>query len=114
MRTVPAVRELYRIYGPRGLVVIGVHTPEFERERDLGRVREAIARLGIPYPVAVDNDYAIWRAFGNRYWPSLYLVGADGSIRARHVGELHTATPAWSELTSAVEASLREAAAPRR
>jgi hypothetical protein len=106
VRTVPAVLDLYRTYRGRGLVVIGVHSPEFARERDLARVREAVDRLGIAYPVAIDNDYAIWRAFGNRYWPTLYLVGADGSIVTRHVGELHVGSSAWNDLTTAIDAEL--------
>ena len=108
------MRELYRIYHDRGLVVIGVHTPEFARERDIDRVREAVARLEIPYPVAIDNGYATWKAFDNRYWPSLYLIGVRGSIVAHHVGELHAGTPAWDALTSRIDAELGAAERPRR
>ena len=103
MRTVPAVRELHNRYKGRGLLVIGVHSPEFNRERDLSNVRKAVARLDIPYPVAIDNDFATWRAFGNRFWPALYLVDPSGAVRYRHVGELHQDTDAWREITAEIE-----------
>jgi hypothetical protein len=69
------------------LVVIGVHTPEFSFEHEIDRVRQATKERGIDYPVAVDNDYAIWTAFANHYWPALYFVDADGIIRDHHFGE---------------------------
>jgi hypothetical protein len=74
-------------YHDQGLVVIGVHAPEFAFERDLGNVSKAVRELGITYPVAVDNDYAIWRAFGNQYWPAHYFIDAKGQVRAHHFGE---------------------------
>ena len=70
-----------------GLVVIGVHTPEFAFERDPANVRKAVADFGIRYPVALDNDSTIWRAFNNRYWPAHYLADAQGRIRYHHFGE---------------------------
>ena len=69
------------------LVVVGVHTPEFTFERDLDNVRRAVRQLRIEYPVAVDNDYAIWRAFRNRLWPALYFLDAQGRVRQHHFGE---------------------------
>jgi hypothetical protein len=69
------------------LVVIGVHSPEFEFEHDLANVRRALKDLRVDFPIAVDNDFAIWRAFGNRYWPAVYLVDAEGTVRYRHFGE---------------------------
>ena len=69
------------------MVVIGVHTPEFSFEHEIDRVRQATTERGIDYPVAVDNDYAIWNAFDNHYWPALYFVDADGVIRDDHFGE---------------------------
>jgi hypothetical protein len=69
------------------LVVIGVHTPEFSFEHEIDRVRQATKERGIDYPVAVDNDYEIWSAFANHYWPALYFVNADGIIRDHHFGE---------------------------
>jgi hypothetical protein len=87
LRTQPYVRAWWRRYRDDGLVVIGVHTPEFSFEHDVGRVAKAIAERGIDYPVVVDNDYAIWSAFGNHYWPALYFVDAEGLIRDEHFGE---------------------------
>ena len=68
-------------------MVIGVHTPEFAFERDLGNVRAAVRRLGITYPVVIDNDFAIWKSFRNTYWPSFYFIDSQGRIRRTHFGE---------------------------
>lgn len=87
IRTIPHVEAWYKRYAADGLVVIGVHTPEFAFERDPANVRRAIADFGITYPVAVDNDWTIWRAFDNRYWPAHYLVDANGRLRRFHFGE---------------------------
>jgi thiol-disulfide isomerase/thioredoxin len=87
LRQEPYVRAWSKAYRDDGLVVIGVHTPEFSFEHDLDGVRRATAERGIDYPVAVDNDYGIWRAFANNYWPALYFVDADGVIRDQHFGE---------------------------
>jgi hypothetical protein len=87
LRQEPYVRAWARAYRDDGLLVIGVHTPEFSFEHDVDGVRRAIGERAIDYPVAVDNDYAIWDAFANRYWPALYFVDADGSIRDEHFGE---------------------------
>ena len=87
LRTEPYVRAWSRAYRDDGLVVIGVHTPEFSFEHGIDRVRQAIKEREIDYPVAVDNDYAIWSAFGNHYWPALYFVDSDGVIRDHHFGE---------------------------
>jgi len=87
LRTLPYLRAWARRYASAGLVVIGVHTPEFDVECDAGNVRRAAEDLGVRYPVALDNDYAIWDAFGNRFWPALYLIGADGRIEHHHFGE---------------------------
>jgi hypothetical protein len=70
-----------------GLVVIGVHSPEFDYEKDLDNVRDAIARLGVPYPVAIDNDFGTWQAYRNRYWPTMYFIDKMGQIRHVHIGE---------------------------
>lgn len=106
MRTIPAVREVYKRYAERGLQVVGVHSPEFDEEHDLSNVKKAIARLDVPYPVAIDNDFRIWKSFGNRYWPSLYLLDRSGRIVWSHVGELHRETPAWADLSSRIDAAL--------
>ena len=90
-------------YRKTGLVVIGVHAPEFAFERDPANVRKAVADLGIRYPVALDNDLAIWRAFDNRYWPAHYLADAQGRIRYHHFGEGST-----DETEAAIRALLAE------
>jgi cytochrome c biogenesis protein CcdA/thiol-disulfide isomerase/thioredoxin len=87
LRALPYVREWEQRYGDHGLVVIGVHAPEFAFERNLGNVQRAVKDLKIDYPVAIDNDFAIWRGFNNRYWPAHYFIDAEGRIRAHHFGE---------------------------
>jgi thiol-disulfide isomerase/thioredoxin len=87
LRTLPYVRAWADKYQDQGLVVIGVHTPEFDVEHDLDNVRRAVKDLGVEYPVAVDSDYAIWSAFDNHYWPALYFVDAQGQIRHHRFGE---------------------------
>jgi thiol-disulfide isomerase/thioredoxin len=87
LRQLPYVRAWAEKYKDQGLVVIGVHTPEFEFEHTLENVRRAAKEMRIDYPIAVDNDYAIWRAFDNSYWPALYFVDAKGRIRHHHFGE---------------------------
>ena len=86
LRTLPYVRAWSRTYG-QGLAVIGVHTPEFGFEARLENVRREVPRLKLPFPIAIDSDRAIWRAFDNRYWPALYFLDARGRIRDRHFGE---------------------------
>jgi thiol-disulfide isomerase/thioredoxin len=86
-RTLPYVRAWADKYKNQGLVVIGVHTPEFVFEKDLGNVRHAVKEIGITFPVAIDSNYAIWGAFKNQYWPALYFVDAQGRIRHHHFGE---------------------------
>jgi thiol-disulfide isomerase/thioredoxin len=87
LRTLPYLRAWADRYQDQGLVVIGVHTPEFDFEHDLDNVRRAVKDLGVDYPVVVDNDYAIWSAFDNHYWPALYFVDAQGQIRHHRFGE---------------------------
>src|SRR3954453_17134671 len=87
LRTLPYVAAWAERYKDRGLVVVGVHAPEFSFEHELGNVRRAVETLGVDYPVVIDNEFAIWRAFGNRYWPALYLVDAEGRPRFEHFGE---------------------------
>jgi thiol-disulfide isomerase/thioredoxin len=83
----PHINALYEKYKDDGLQVIGVHSPEFGFERDISNVREAVAQANIEYPVVLDNNYAIWNAYGQRFWPAWYLIDADGFIRYRHFGE---------------------------
>ena len=87
LRALPFVQSWYQKYKDHGLVVIGVHAPEFAFEKDPKNVRRAVADLKITYPVALDNDYAIWQAFNNQYWPAHYFIDATGRIRAHHFGE---------------------------
>src|SRR5215813_11181214 len=87
LRTLPYVRAWSEKYRDQGLVVIGVHAPEFSFEKDLGNVRRSVKDLRVDYPVAVDNDHVIWRAFSNQYWPALYFVDAQGRVRHHHFGE---------------------------
>jgi thiol-disulfide isomerase/thioredoxin len=87
LRQEPYVRAWSQAYRHDGLVVIGVHTPEFSFEHDIDAVRRATKERGIDYPVAVDNDYEIWSAFANNYWPALYFVDAGGVLRDQHFGE---------------------------
>ena len=87
IRSIPYVRAWAEKYKDQGLVVIGVHTPEFAFEKSEANVRQNIQRLGITYPVAMDNEFAIWRAFKNQYWPAHYFIDAKGQIRYHHFGE---------------------------
>src|SRR2546421_2347309 len=87
LRTLPYVRAWAEKYREHGVVVIGVHTPEFPFEHDFENVRRAAKDMRVSYPIAIDNDYAIWSAFDNHYWPALYLVDAQGRIRSHHFGE---------------------------
>src|SRR5262245_35503480 len=87
LRSMPYVRAWADKYKDRGLVVVGVHTPEFAFERDVENVRRAVGARRISYPIAIDNESAIWRAFDNDGWPALYILDAKGRIRYRHLGE---------------------------
>jgi cytochrome c biogenesis protein CcdA/thiol-disulfide isomerase/thioredoxin len=87
LRSIPHVRAWYDRYKDDGLVVIGVHAPEFAFERSLDNVKQAVAELGIRYPVALDNDFVLWRALKNNYWPAHYFIDAEGRIRYHHFGE---------------------------
>ena len=87
IRTLPYVRAWAEAYGGHGLVVVGVHTPEFDLEHDVDEVRRAARHFRFDQPIAVDNDYAVWEAFANRYWPAVYIADAEGRIRHEHFGE---------------------------
>jgi thiol-disulfide isomerase/thioredoxin len=87
LRTLAYVRAWAEKYQDQGLVVVGVHTPEFPFERDVDNVRQAVKDMAVRYPVALDSDYAIWRAFANRFWPVVYIADAEGRIRHHQFGE---------------------------
>ena len=104
IRTLPFLREWHAKYADRGLVILGVHTPEFEFEKDYDNVRNAIARERIEWPVALDNDYETWDSFNNRFWPAKYLIGIDDQLTYRHFGE-----GAYIEVEQAIRDTLTEA-----
>ncbi|TFB44900.1 cytochrome c biogenesis protein DipZ [Pseudomonas sp. F01002] len=106
LRTLPYVKAWAEKYRDQGLVVIGVHAPEFAFERDVGNVTKAMKDLGINYPVAIDNDFKIWRAFNNEYWPAHYFADAQGRIRYHHFGEGE-----YAESERVIQQLLREAGA---
>ena len=87
IHVIPHVKQWHERYKDQGLVVVGVHTPEYGHERILGNLEKAVKRFDITYPVAQDNDYETWNAYGNRYWPALYLIDGNGRIVYRHYGE---------------------------
>jgi cytochrome c biogenesis protein CcdA/thiol-disulfide isomerase/thioredoxin len=106
LRSLPYVKAWAEKYHDQGLVVIGVHAPEFAFERDVNNVTQAMKDLGITYPVAIDNNYKIWRAFNNQYWPAHYFVDAKGQIRYHHFGEGE-----YAESERVIQQLLREAGA---
>lgn len=87
LHVLPHTKALYDRYAGEGLVVVGVHTPEYDEEQDVTALQQAIRTLGIRYPVAMDNDHRIWNAYGNQYWPAIYLIDREGHVVYRHVGE---------------------------
>jgi len=104
LRTLAYVRAWADRYADKGLVVVGVHTPEFLFERDIDNVRHAAKDMRVDYPIALDSDYAIWQAFGNHYWPAVYIADADGRIRHHHFGE-----GGYAECEMVIQRLLREA-----
>lgn len=101
--TLPWLRATHERFARDGLVIVGVHTPEFPSERDPMQVRKAVERLGIRYPIMIDNDSSYWNALGNRYWPAFYLVGRDGRIVATAIGELHRGEARGDRMERAIE-----------
>jgi thiol-disulfide isomerase/thioredoxin len=104
LRTLAYVRAWAEKYHDRGLVVVGVHTPEFPFERDVENVRQAAKDMRVEYPIALDSDYAVWRAFANRYWPAVYIADAQGQIRHHQFGEGQ-----YEECERVIQQLLREA-----
>jgi thiol-disulfide isomerase/thioredoxin len=88
-RSFPWLNDLEKRLADKDFVVIGVHTPEFEHEKDRSRVVEKIKEFQLTHPVVMDNDFAFWKAMGNRYWPAFYLIDKVGRVRAMYVGEIH-------------------------
>ncbi|WP_158901780.1 cytochrome c biogenesis protein DipZ [Burkholderia sp. L27(2015)] len=107
LRTLPYVKAWAKKYQDQGLVVVGVHAPEFAFERNVANVKRATHDLNVDYPVAIDNDYAIWRAFGNQYWPAFYVVDAQGRIRYHQFGEGE-----YAKSEQVIQQLLREAGHP--
>ncbi|MFC7299525.1 thioredoxin family protein [Herminiimonas aquatilis] len=103
IRTLPYVKSWYEKYKDKGLVVIGVHTPEYPFERSTDNVKSAIKRFGITYPVAQDNQYATWNAYSNRYWPAVYLTNKKGQVVYKHFGE-----GSYQETEAAIKALLAQ------
>jgi len=103
LRTLSYVRAWAEKYEEQGLVVVGVHTPEFPFERDVDNVRQAAQDMRVEYPIALDSDYAIWRAFNNRYWPAVYIADAQGRIRHHKFGE-----GGYREAETVIQLLLRE------
>ncbi len=111
LNALPHVKDWAAKYTRQGLVVVGVHTPETASEKIPANVENAVRRLGIVFPVALDNQYLIWNAYGNQYWPAQYLIDAQGNVRYQHVGEGD-----YLETEHMIQSLLREAktgASPR-
>jgi thiol-disulfide isomerase/thioredoxin len=103
VRTLPHMKKLHERYARDGLVVIGIHTPEFLFEKDRDNVARAVEEAGLQYPVALDSDNTTWRLYGNHYWPRQTLVDANGVVTYEHAGE-----GGYEEIESKVEKILRE------
>jgi thiol-disulfide isomerase/thioredoxin len=88
-RSIPWLKEVERRLGAKGLRVVGIHTPEFDRERVRASVAKKLVEFGVTHPVMLDDDYRYWNALGNQYWPAFYLVDRKGRLRALYVGETH-------------------------
>lgn len=107
-RSFPWLNAVEARFAPRGLRVLGVHSPEFERERDRDAVAAKVREFALDHPVMMDNDFAYWKALGNRYWPAFYLVDRQGRIRGRFVGETHAGEPRARRIEAMVDRLLDE------
>jgi thiol-disulfide isomerase/thioredoxin len=103
LRTLPYVKEWDRRYSPLGLTIVGVHAPEFSFARESSNVLRAVREQGLLYPIVLDNDYAVWQAYTNRYWPAKYLIDGEGYLRGYHHGE-----GAYRQIEEALQGLLRE------
>ncbi len=99
--------SVHERFGGRGVRVIGVHTPEFDHERDPASVRREVKRLGLAYPIVLDNEMKMWEALDNRAWPALYVIDRRGAIREVHVGEIHSGTAEARRLEERLETLLK-------
>ncbi|MEW5561066.1 thioredoxin family protein [Enterobacter asburiae] len=106
LRTLPYVKAWAEKYRDQGLVVIGVHSPEFAFERDISNVTKEAKKLGVTYPIAIDNNFSIWQAFNNQYWPAHYFIDANGHVRYMHFGEGN-----YAESERVIQELLRQAGA---
>lgn len=107
-RSFPWLKELEASFEEEGLQVIGVHAPEFERERERSAVAAKAQQFGLSHPIMIDNDFSYWRALGNRYWPAYYLIDKRGRVRYRFVGETHAGSAQAQRVERAVQALLDE------
>jgi len=105
-RSFPWLNQVEAKFRERGLKVVGVHTPEFEREKVIARIRDKVRDFGITYPVMVDSDHAYWNAMQNRYWPAFYLIDREGRVRELYVGETHAGDRQAKAVEAAIEALL--------
>ena len=107
-RSFPWLKSVEERFAPEGLRVIGVHSPEFDRERDRAAVAEKVREFDLHHPVMIDNDFSYWKALGNRFWPTYYLIDKRGQIRHRFVGETHEGDRRAHEIEGAIERLLAE------
>lgn len=107
-RSFPWLKDLEARLAPRGLAVLGIHSPEFDHERDRRNVVAKVREFGIEHPVMIDNDFSYWKALGNRYWPAFYVIDKKGTIRGRFVGETHTGDRRARQIEALIETLLGE------
>ena len=112
-RSFPWLKSVEARFGPKGLVVVGVHSPELERERDPKAVAAKVHEFGLGHPVMIDNDFRYWKALGNRVWPAFYLIDQQGRIRERFVGETHAGEPQAKRIEAAIADLLAAGGAAR-
>jgi len=109
--TMPWLKEVRQRYASRGLSLVGIHTPEMTFERERPKVEAEVRKQGLDYPHLLDNDSAYWKALGNEYWPTVYLVDRCGRLRDRHIGEVHSGEDSGRRVEARIEALLAEPAA---
>jgi len=107
-RSFPWLNELEKKLAGKDFMIIGVHTPEFEHEKDRAEVVKKVKEFGLEHPVVMDNDFGFWKAMGNRYWPAFYLIDKAGRVRAMYVGEIHTGDKKARAMEKQIEFLLSE------